>query len=248
MSQSLLSRRDGDVVTLTLCTPPNPLTSELVAALGTELAAAVAAEAAALVIAAEGTTFSAGFDLRQRDPAETDAEVAARFAGIATLLEAIRQAPLLTIAACRGAAVGAGADLLAACAVRYASPAARFRFPGAALGVCLGTGRLAQLIGADRTLTWVICGDWIDAEQAASAGLITAVVDDPAAAAAQLAARAAALPPGTTGLLASAVVAPLGAAAGELLGRSAASPGLAARVHGLRRPAHTPAPTPGGQS
>ncbi len=61
-----------------------------------------------------------------------------------------RRAPALTIAVVRGAAFGAGADLVASCDYRLGTPASRFAFPGNRFGVVLGTRQLASVVGLQR--------------------------------------------------------------------------------------------------
>ena len=75
----------------------------------------------------------------------------------------------------QGSAVGAGADLVAACDHRIGTPDARLRFPGAAFGVVLGTRRLAGLVGGERALA-LAAGESLTGTEAHWAGLLTASV------------------------------------------------------------------------
>jgi enoyl-CoA hydratase len=60
-------------------------------------------------------------------------------------LERLATAPYLTVAVAEGAAVGAGADLVAACDARLVAPDVTLRFPGSQFGVALGASRRARL-------------------------------------------------------------------------------------------------------
>lgn len=129
----------------------NALSTRLVEALHDLLDDAVREHAPALVLRGGERHFAAGFDLSGL-ASESDASLALRFLRVGVLLERLRSAPFLTVAAVTGAAIGAGADLVAACDHRFALSTAQVGFPGARFGVVLGTSRLAQVAGTDRAL------------------------------------------------------------------------------------------------
>src|SRR3546814_15241911 len=79
----------------------------------------------------------------------------ARFIRIELLLQARQAAPFLTVAVGHGRHIGAGADMFVACQRRIVVGEAAFRFPGAAFGLVLGTGRLARLVGSASACDWV---------------------------------------------------------------------------------------------
>ena len=138
----------GTSWTVTLDEPDraNALSRELVEQLHDVLEESAVARPVALVLRGNRRHFSAGLDLFGLEQ-ESDDTLAYRFLRIALLLERLQTAPHLTIAVIEGAAVGAGADLAAACDHRLADATATFRFPGSAFGVVLGTARLASLGG-----------------------------------------------------------------------------------------------------
>jgi enoyl-CoA hydratase len=138
-------------VTLDRADRANALSRDLVEQLHDVLDESATARPIALVLRGSRRHFSAGFDLSGIQH-ESDASLAHRFLRIGMLLERVQTAPHLTIAVIEGAAVGAGADLAAACDHRLADATATFRFPGSAFGVVLGTARLASL-GATLALT-----------------------------------------------------------------------------------------------
>lgn len=149
----------------------NALSADLVDDLLAVVDSAAAERPLALVLRGNARHFAAGFDLGEL-ATETDASLAHRFLRIGLLLERLSTAPHLTIAVVEGAAVGAGADLVAACDQRLAGPAASFRFPGPRFGVVLGTTRLAALAPAAA----LAAGRALDAEE--TAGLVTGTPDD----------------------------------------------------------------------
>jgi enoyl-CoA hydratase len=150
----------------------NALSPALVSRLQAALDAACAHNARALVFTSSSRSFCAGFDLRDADRAD-DPALRERFAALERLLESVRRAPALTLASVRGPALGAGADLVAACDYRLGTAEARFGFPGIRLGVILGTRHLRGLVGGQRAREILLEGKTLDAEQALAAGLLS---------------------------------------------------------------------------
>lgn len=148
-----------------------------------------------LVLNSTGSHFCTGFDLGTQPPppqvapesqaegtrslAATDGPLLWRFARIEHLLSLLWNAPLRTVAIAQGRTWGAGADLFAACDLRYATAQTEWRFPGAGFGLVLGTRRLASLVGQGRAMDWVAHGRRIDATNAMSAGFATGLLEDP---------------------------------------------------------------------
>src|SRR3546814_9020846 len=79
---------------------------------------------------------------------------------------------------CSSDLIGAGADMFVACQRRIVVGEAAFRFPGAAFGLVLGTGRLARLVGSASACDWVGSGRWVEHSEALACGLITQAVDE----------------------------------------------------------------------
>lgn len=153
----------------------NALSAEMVENLHRVLDEVEGVRPDALILRGNRRHFAAGFDLTGLD-AESDGSLGQRLLRIGVLLERFLDLSCLTVAVVEGSAVGAGADLALACDHRVGTPAATFRFPGAAFGVVLGTARLAALTAAHRALAG---GDLIDAETAASVGLLTHLTEAP---------------------------------------------------------------------
>jgi len=150
----------------------NALSPELLVQLDEALKTACSEAARAIVLQSSGTRFCAGFGLSDIDQVD-DATLAARFVAVETMLERVRRAPALTIALVNGVAMGAGADLVAACDYRIGTARARLGFPGSRFGVILGTRHLTGLIGGQQARETLIEGKMLDANAARENGLLS---------------------------------------------------------------------------
>ncbi len=180
-----------------------------------------------LVLRGEGRHFCTGLDLSELE-ALGDGELLWRLVRIELMLAALWHAPMRTVAVTQGRAWGAGADLFVACEQRVALPGATFRFPGARFGVVLGTRRLAERIGADAAREAVIGGLELDTAAALRTGLASAAAEslfEPVVHTATARALRAATREDRRDADLAALV------------RSAAEPGLQARVAAYRRQA-----------
>lgn len=177
MSDPVVTRRDGAVLHLALNRPEssNALSPEIVEALLSAIEAAPEDGVRLIVLEGTGRHFCAGFNLSDLDSL-SDGDLLLRLVRIETLLQAVYHAPMPTMALVRGAAMGAGADLVAACRRRIVVGSGRFAFPGAGFGIALGTRRLAGRVGADRALEVVASGRRLDQDEALAAGLVDAVI------------------------------------------------------------------------
>ncbi|WBB66114.1 enoyl-CoA hydratase/isomerase family protein [Micromonospora sp. WMMD812] len=131
----------------------------------------------ALVLTGAGGTFCAGADLTDLDEllAAGDGSIAVaaeeRLAGFAKP----------TVAAVRGACVGGGCQLAAACDLRIAADDARFGVPPARLGLVYPaptTRRLARLVGPSAAKFLLFTAELIDAERALRIGLVDEVLPE----------------------------------------------------------------------
>jgi enoyl-CoA hydratase/carnithine racemase len=161
-----------------------------------------------------------------------DAMVAALSDALAT---AARDGTRLLVLA-RGRAMGAGADLFAACSRRVAAPGTQFRMPGLAFGILLGTRRLAARIGADAAREVQNATRGFDATEAHALGFASAILEEADWPAAIDAAATAAntLTPEATATLFDATVSDTRAEDMAALVASAARPGLKARIQAYR--------------
>ncbi|MEO6989357.1 MAG: enoyl-CoA hydratase-related protein [Aquihabitans sp.] len=184
---------DDDVAVLTLADPDhrNALSLDMARAIAAAVDEAVAAGVGALVLAAEPPVFCAGGSLD--DLLEPKAPLPDTYVGMLALADA----PVVTIAAVGGAAIGAGVNLPLVCDVVVASPSARFDPRWLDVGIHPGGGhlwRLERSIGRQAAAALVLCGDRVDGREAERLGLVYRCVgtdDELLPEARRLAARAA---------------------------------------------------------
>ena len=202
--QTLLVSLDGPVATITLNRPEklNALTLPMLAALEEALLTIDAdPEIRVVVIRGSGAkAFSAGADvvawssLAPLDMWRTWTRTGHR---VMERLESLRQP---TIASLNGIAYGGGLELALACDLRLAADHVKLAAPEVGIATVPGWGmttRLATVVGPARAKQMILTGLPIDAERAASWGLVSEVVPaaDLDAATDDLAARIAAQAP-----------------------------------------------------
>ena len=203
--QTLLVSLDGPVATITLNRPEklNALTLPMLAALEEALLTIDAdPEIRVAVIKGSGSkAFSAGADvvawssLAPLDMWRTWTRTGHR---VMERLESLRQP---TIAALNGIAYGGGLELALACDLRLAADHVKLAAPEVGIATVPGWGmttRLTTVVGRARAKQMILTGLPIDADRAASWGLVSEVVPaaDLDAATDDLAGRIAAQAPG----------------------------------------------------
>jgi enoyl-CoA hydratase/carnithine racemase len=136
------------------------------------------------IITGEGKTFSVGADMAhfQSEFAQR-AELAPIYIRLATKvgLLALETLPKPVICALNGTAVGEGLEIAMASDFRIAARSARLGFPEANIGLIPASGgcsRIVKLVGLARAKEMVLLGELMDAEEAATAGLLWRVVED----------------------------------------------------------------------
>jgi enoyl-CoA hydratase/carnithine racemase len=153
----------------------NVLSRQLSDELAVAVGAVIADGAAAIVLTAEPPVFCAGGSLEgllDRDTPLSDV-----YAGHLALVNA----PVPTIAAVAGAAIGAGVNLPLACDVIIAAESARFDPRFLDVGIHPGGAhlwRLAQRVGAQGAAALVLLGDVLTGAQAQEHGLAWRCVPD----------------------------------------------------------------------
>jgi enoyl-CoA hydratase/carnithine racemase len=150
----------------------NALSDELVADLDRALGEVEGDGTRVLIVTGNGPNFCGGFDFGGFEELSQEA-LGNRLIKAEGALARLRYATFLTVAAVNGPAIGAGADLVCACAYRVGLATARFRFPGFRFGVALGTRHLVNTIGAERARRILLEDLALDAEQSFAAGLLT---------------------------------------------------------------------------
>ena len=122
----------------------------------------------ALVLTGSGGHFCAGADL---SGVEDDSFTAL----LRSVLDRLRLAPFVTIAAADGAALGAGTQLAIACDLRIATPAASFGIPAGRLGLAVDVwtvDRLALLAGAGPARAMLLAAEVVKGDEAHRLGLV----------------------------------------------------------------------------
>ncbi|MEW2303978.1 enoyl-CoA hydratase/isomerase family protein [Streptomyces sp. NPDC006655] len=130
----------------------------------------------ALVLTGEGTTFCAGADISTLQGSAAEAQA---LAGAAE--EALAAFPKPTLAAIRGHCVGGGAQLAAACDLRFAEEGALFGVTPARLGIvypAAATRRLVSLVGPATTKYLLFSGELLGTERALRTGLVDEVLPE----------------------------------------------------------------------
>src|SRR6202023_187000 len=177
--------RDG-IVELTLDhEPANEIGTETLADLE-KFAAAIPAltpeTSACIVSSARKQGFSAGADLRELYRGAAALSEKERVAGVRQFLErihavvnAIDEAPFVTIAAVHGVCFGGGFELALACDIIVADKMARFGFPGLRLGLSPGFGGIPRLKrggGNAFVRDLLLTGRSVNATRAQAVGLV----------------------------------------------------------------------------
>lgn len=170
----------GQVRVLTLNRPQsrNALSDELIAALHQAILTASEDGTRVLIIAAEGTVFCAGHDLREVRAKSGLEQYRDLFTRCSEMMLAITRAPIPIIAAVQGTATAAGCQLVATCDLAVASESAKFATPGVHIGLFCSTPMvpLSRNVGRKQAMQMLLTGDALNAEDAVSAGLINEAV------------------------------------------------------------------------
>jgi enoyl-CoA hydratase/carnithine racemase len=193
MSDPILYRRDGAIVTLTINLPElrNPISDpEVVDGLVAALDRLDEDEDARVaILTGAGSAFSSGGNLRKmkdgtglndKRPVRTRRNYRR---GIQRLPIAFAALETPIIAAVNGPAIGAGCDLACMCDLRIAADTAIFAESFVKVGIIAGDGGawlLPRIVGFAKAAEMALTGDSIDAEAALACGLVSRVV--PAAA------------------------------------------------------------------
>ncbi len=187
---SLLINIDGPIATLTLNRPEkrNAMNDSLIA----ELAGFCATPPEGVrvgILTGEGEHFCAGLDLAEQVERAPD-EAMAHSRMWHDHLNTVQFGGLPMVTAMRGAVIGGGLEVAAACHVRVAAPDVRFQLPEGKRGFFVGGGatvRVGRIIGPDRLTEMMLTGREYGADEGALLGLCHYVADDPVETARELA-------------------------------------------------------------
>ncbi len=159
-----------------------------------------------IVIAAEGSVFSSGHDLKEITRARTEPDGGREFferamEACSAMMQALVRCPKPVIASVQGVATAAGCQLVASCDLAVASADAGFATPGVNIGLFCSTPMVAlsRNVGRKPAMEMLLTGETISARCAREFGLVNRVVEPGrlAAATAELAEQIAAKSPAT---------------------------------------------------
>jgi len=179
----VLAQRDPrGVVTLTLNRPAsfNALSEGMLSALQAALDAVDADTGARVVVlAAAGKAFCAGHDLKEMRAEPSQAYYEALFAQCTQVMLSVQRLSVPVIARVQGIATAAGCQLVAMCDLAVASSAAKFAVSGVNLGLFCSTPSvaLARNVLRKQAMEMLLTGDFIDAQEARTRGLVNRVAE-----------------------------------------------------------------------
>src|SRR5215468_10009129 len=186
-NEPVVVREDiGNIAVLTLNRPQvrNSLSEAMLAALSQELESLAADKRIrAVVVAAQGSAFSAGHDLKELTAHRADADGGRGYTRhimerCSAVMLAILRLPQPVIAAVEATATAAGCQLVATCDLAVASTNAKFCTPGVQIGLFCSTPMVAlsRNVGRKQAMEMLLTGDMISAEDAYRIGLVNRVV------------------------------------------------------------------------
>jgi cyclohexa-1,5-dienecarbonyl-CoA hydratase len=168
---------EGGAAIVTFSRPPvNALDKALITAIESRIReASRRREVKLIALAARGTDFCAGTDIREHRR-EKATELLRAFHSLVRLLLTLE---VPAVALVQGRALGGGAELALACDFIFAETTAGFGFPEIRLGVFppVASVLLERRIGRSKAADLIFCGAVMSAENAERKGLINALVN-----------------------------------------------------------------------
>ena len=185
LADDLLVERDGAVAILSLNRPQaaNALSENLIAELHKNIDLCAQDRAIrSIIIAAKGSVFCAGHDLRQLQRHRNDTDHGRKyyrkiFDHCSAMMQAIVACPKPVIAQIDGVATAAGCQLIASCDLAYATNHARFGVPGVKIGLFCSTPMVAlsRNVSQKHAMEMLLEGNLLGGEDAVRIGLINRV-------------------------------------------------------------------------
>ena len=183
----VLRENSGDIAVLILNRPRarNTLSEAMLQALRRGLADIAEEKAVrAVVLAARGSVFSAGHDLKELTAHRSEADGGRGYTQhimqiCSAMMLSIQRLPQPVIAAVEGTATAAGCQLVATCDLAVTSSAAKFSTPGVHIGLFCSTPMVAlsRNVGRKHAMEMLITGDTVSADDAYRIGLVNRVVE-----------------------------------------------------------------------
>ena len=182
----LIHERRGDVAWITFNRPEarNALTFAMYEELATICATANDDKSLRVMVlrGAGEKAFASGTDINQIRAFKTTQDALEYEGRIDRVLGTLEKCRIPTIAAIAGACTGGGAGIAACCDLRIGTASTRIGFPIArTLGNCLSMSNLARLnalVGPARATEMIFTARLVEADEAASLGLLNEVVPD----------------------------------------------------------------------
>ncbi|WP_405419802.1 enoyl-CoA hydratase [Marinobacter flavimaris] len=175
---------ENGITTLTLNQPEkkNSLSMAMLEALSEELAIIASdSETRVVVLAAHGSVFCAGHDLREvREQFDSHEFQLALFNQCSKVMQQIVNLPRPVIARVAGVATAAGCQLVASCDLAVAADTARFATPGVNIGLFCSTPMVAlsRNVSRKHAMEMLLTGEMIGAVKAERIGLVNQIVDE----------------------------------------------------------------------
>ena len=175
-----MDARGVHTLTLNRASAFNALSQELLAALQAALAGIASDETVRVVVlAAAGSAFCAGHDLKQMRKAPSLDYFQKLFQQCGELMLAIQRLPVPVLARVQGMATAAGCQLVAMCDLAVAASTARFAVSGINLGLFCSTPSVAlsRNVGRKAAFEMLMTGEFISADEALVRGLVNRVAE-----------------------------------------------------------------------
>jgi len=178
----VLSSRAGSVATLTMNRPEarNSLSLKMLERLTQEITDCGSVKKVhVIVLAANGSAFCAGHDLKELTTAREQPDQGRAFfertmTACSRLMLAIINCPKPVIASVQGVATAAGCQLVASCDLALAATDVYFATPGVNIGLFCSTPMVAlsRNISNKKSMEMLLCGELVPAADAEAYGLI----------------------------------------------------------------------------
>jgi len=186
MSGEILLGRSGDIATVTLNNPErlNALNLAMWKRLGETMRELDADKALRCVVlrGAGGQAFASGADVSEFEKTRNNSKVARKYGEqLETTMDAIAGCRHPIVAMIHGACVGGGMEIISQCDLRICGTSSRFGIPINKLGLVVGYGEMAGLIGLagrSASLEILLEGRILNAAEAKDMGLVNRVVAD----------------------------------------------------------------------
>lgn len=186
MTDELLTRRDGGIVTLVLNRPHklNAMTKPLWRALGEAFRSLHEDDTVRCIVlrGAGGKAFSPGNDISEFETERSNIEQARAYGTVMhETLAAMRECRHPSLALIEGICVGGGLEIAGSCDLRICGESSRFGAPINRLGLVMAypeIDALLRLAGRAATLEILLEGRIFGAAEAKEKGLVTRVVPD----------------------------------------------------------------------